>query len=94
MGGVCSVHYRKEKCATKILIKGTTHSGRIILNSIGITWLITLVWGGVEESAMGIRNLNLQRSKRENWFEPFLNIHIPLSPPLSPNFFICPYSTR
>ena len=53
MGGVCSVHYRNEKCATRILIKGTTRNGRIKLNAIGVTWLITPVgWG--EESAMGI----------------------------------------
>ena len=58
MGGVCSVHYRHEKCATKIFIKGTTHSGRIMLNAIGVTWLITLGGG---ESAMGINNSNVQR---------------------------------
>jgi len=41
VGCVCSVHHRNEKCATKMLINGTTHNGRIILYYIGGIWLIT-----------------------------------------------------
>jgi len=45
VGVVCSGHYRNEKCATKILMKEATHNGRITLNAIGATWLITLDGG-------------------------------------------------
>ena len=68
--------------------------GSVKHTNIGVNWLITLS-GQNQAWVLGTLIYKAVKLERvEDWFEPILNTHAPLSPTLIPVFLICPSSTQ
>ena len=87
---------------TTVQLLWTVRVSSITLTAVATNYIIYLehrrklannTGGRGSKIDMGMRNFNLWRSqirKGEDWLEPILTIHTPLSPTLNPIFCVCP----